>query len=189
MASRSLESSISLPLPFLFKAIWTVPSTHAVPLADCDYFGKRHNTKKSERALGTRITFVVGSFILFACFLFNFCVFFLSAYFVFTCMVLFSLACFLFYLRVLCFICVVPFLFACFVFYLRGSFFICVFCFLFAWFLFYLRGSFFICVVSFMLLCFADMGHRNKGLVPQIATKLVEAGQDEREDIIEKKLQ
>ena len=55
-------------------------------------------------------------------------------------MVLFSLACFLFYLRVLCFICVVPFLFACFV--------------------FYLRGSFFICVVSFMLLCFADMGHR-----------------------------
>ena len=33
--------------------------------------------------------------------------------------------------------------------------------FLFACFVFYLRGSFFICVVSFMLLCFADMGHRN----------------------------
>ena len=134
MASRSLESSISLPLPFLFKAIWTVPSTHAVPLADCDYFGERHNTKKSERALGTRITFVVGSFILFACFLFCLRGFF-SIFVVSFCLHISSLLAWFFS-------------------HWRVFFFICVFCVLFAWFLFYLRVLCFICVVPFLFAWF-----------------------------------
>ena len=117
----------------------------------------RWPTKKSAKALGTRMT--VGGFLYFICmisflfgwFLFNFCGFFLFACFVFTCMVLFFIGVFsIFYLRVFFFICVVSFQFLWFLFvcmfrlYLYGSFFIGVFSFLFAWFHFYLRGFIFI---------------------------------------------
>ena len=112
----------------------------------------RWPTKKSARALGTRMTLAVG-FLYFICmisffvawFLFNFCGFFLSA-----CLYLhgsFFIGVFSF------FISVVSFLFAWFLLYLRGFIFICVICvvsFLFACFLFYLRDFFYICVVSFL---------------------------------------
>ena len=120
----------------------------------------RWPTKKSARALGTRMT--LGGFLYFICmisffvawFLFNFCGFFLSA-----CLYLhgsFFIGVVSFYLRGFIFVCVFSFIFAWFHFYLRdlhGFIFICVVSFLFACFLFYLRGLrgfIFVCVFSFL---------------------------------------
>ena len=126
----------------------------------CTKRNSRRPTKKSARALGTRMT--LGGFLYFICmisffvawFLFNFCGFFLSPCLYFHGS--FFIGVVSFYLRGFIFVCVFSFIFAWFHFYLRdlhGFIFICVFSFLFAWFAWFhfcLRVFFFICVISFM---------------------------------------
>ena len=118
----------------------------------------RWPTKKSGRALGTRMT--VGGFLYnyLHDFFFICVVSFQFLWFLFVCMSL--LAWFFFCLRGFIFICMISFLFAWFLFNFYGFFFsacfvfTCIVLFSLAWFHFYLRGFFSICVVSFLFACF-----------------------------------